>query len=269
MQRAASSSLEWDTRDASHPVLGPLRSAFLRKPFETAAGNGKVYSRASLSCQKANRRFAIEISSGTTQAEASGLKPGGEPRLYCSRPMTSFDEKLVHEEMLVSWEISASGVALTKNYRPFPLRECVAIRVEQDVTLPAGWSQKTARVEFLIHPYNREIDSIFATCGEVSAYGTPATAIDVASAPAPAPAPAKVTPPSAAAPDEGWQSARTTTGGRTNVRAAPKLDSAIVDTLDPGAAILAKEAAGDWWMAKSTSGVPFEGYIRRDRLVFK
>lgn len=264
-ERAATSPLQWDTGDFSHAVLGPLRSAFMRTPIETAVGNRKIHSRATLSCQKANRLFAIEVSSGTAQAEARGLKPASEPRLYCSRPITSFDEKLVHEEMLASWEINAEGVALTKNYRPFPLRECVVIRVEQDVALPAGWPQKTVRVELPIHPYNREIDSIFETCGEVSAYGSPAPATGAASAPAPA----ESVPPPAAAPNEGWQSARTTTGGRTNVRASPSVGSALVDTLDPGTAVLVKKASGDWWMAKSASGVPFEGFIRRDRLVFR
>ncbi|MEO5694716.1 MAG: SH3 domain-containing protein [Usitatibacter sp.] len=262
-QRAAGSTLEWATRGSNHLVLGPLRSAFLKSPVVTQVGNAKLYSRASLSCQSAVRTFAIELQTGTAESGAGGLKLVSDPRLYCSRPITSFDEKLVQEEMLASWQLGADGTALSKGLRPFPLRECVAIRVEQEVVLPPRWSQKTARIEFDIHPYNREVDSIFASCGEVSAYGAPEPVAE--SAPPPPPLPEPVAAPAAPT----WLSARTTTSGKTNVRAAPKVNSALVDTLDPGTPVMVKKSGDDWWMAKSTSGVPFEGYIRGDRLVFK
>ena len=45
-QRAASSRLEWEIRDAGHPILGNIRFAFLKTPVETPVGNAKVFSRA-------------------------------------------------------------------------------------------------------------------------------------------------------------------------------------------------------------------------------
>lgn len=260
-QRAAGSTLEWATRDANHPGLGPLRSAFLKSPVVTEVGNAKLHSRASLSCQNAVRTFAIELRTGTAESGAGGLELLSDPRLYCSRPITSFDEKLVQEEMLASWQLGTDGTALSKGLRPFPLRECVAIRVEQEVVLPARWPQKTAHIAFDIHPYNREVDSIFASCGEVSAYGAP----EPVAVSAPPPPPLEPV----AAPAPTWLSARTTTSGKTNVRAAPKVNSVLVDTLDPGTPVKVKKSGDDWWAAKSSSGVPFEGYIRGDRLVFE
>ena len=53
------------------------------------------------------------------------------------------------------------------------------------------------------------------------------------------------------------------------MRAEPNTHSTIVITLDPGAVILVQAAGGDWYRAKGRSGVPFEGYIREDRLVVK
>jgi hypothetical protein len=64
-----------------------------------------------------------------------------------------------------------------------------------------------------------------------------------------------------------WQEARTSSSGKTNVRAGPTLQSAVVVQLHPGAVILAQPTAGEWWRAKPSRGVAFEGYIREDRLV--
>jgi SH3-like domain-containing protein len=66
-----------------------------------------------------------------------------------------------------------------------------------------------------------------------------------------------------------WQTARVVSTGKTNVRADPRINSAIVAHLDPGAVILVQRASGEWWRARPSRGAAFEGYIRRDRLVFK
>jgi hypothetical protein len=70
----------------------------------------------------------------------------------------------------------------------------VAIHVVQEVALPAGWARKTARVELDIEPYNREVDSVFATCGESSAYATAAAASSTTLAAAAPAAPAVALP---------------------------------------------------------------------------
>jgi hypothetical protein len=296
-QRAAASKLEWELKDAGHPALGNIRFAFLKTPIETPVGNSKVFSRVYFSCERAAKRFAIELTNGTSPDDAGGMKPANDPRIYCNRPLQPWDEKLVQEEILVHWDVSKIGDALTRGIRPFPLRECVSIRVLQEVTLPAGWSQKTAKLEFELHPYSRDLDAVFATCGEQSAYAPAEPPPAVAAAkplptpvappklaamqpppsqpppsqpppaqPPPAPmAPAKPAPPAGLS----WQMARVTSSSKTNVRAAPNLTSAVVIMLDPGAVVLVQKTASEWWRAKSTSGSGFEGYIRQDRLVFK
>ena len=309
-QRAASSPVEWEVRESGHPLLGPIRFAVLKKSVETPVGNARVFSRAYLSCQRETRKLAIELANATSADDTRGLKPAATPRLVCSRPIAPWDDKLVQEELLANFEVNDLGDALARGFRAFPLRECVSIRVVQEVTLPSGWSQKTAKVEFDIQPYNRELDSIFATCGELSAYGpTPAV---VATAPprafppqaGPAPAPTKAAPPPvpaaiptppprttvAAAPAKAviappqpppapakpapentasWETARVPPSGKTNVRAAPNLQSAIVAQLDPGAVVLVQKTGNEWWKAKPSTGAGFEGYIRQDRLLFK
>jgi hypothetical protein len=78
---------------------------------------------------------------------------------------------------------------------------------------------------------------------------------------------AKSTPPPAVA-EAPWRPARVISSGRTNVRAAPDLSSAIVVQLDPGALVLVQKTANEWWRAKPRSGAGFGGYIREDRLNF-
>jgi hypothetical protein len=191
------------------------------------------------------------------------------PRLVCSRPEGPGDEKLVREELLANWDVSEIGDAMARGFRAFPLRECVSIGVVQEVVLPKGWARKTARVEFEIVPYNRELDSVFVACGDVSAYAPAAPATAAAPArPATASAPPTRSTP---ARDTGvpWRTARVISSGKTNVRAAATLQSAVVAQLDPGAIVLVQRMGGEWWRAKSSAGAAFEGYIREDRLVFK
>ena len=66
--------------------------------------------------------------------------------------------------------------------------------------------------------------------------------------------------------DPSWKSARTAASGRTNVRAAANLTSAVVIQLDPGALILVQPTATEWWKVKPLGGAGFSGYIRQDRL---
>ncbi|MGZ5033962.1 MAG: hypothetical protein ACXWAC_12250 [Usitatibacter sp.] len=277
-QRAASSRLEWEIGEAGHPTLGNIRFAFIKNPVETPVGKWKVFSRAYVSCQKASRKLAIELTNVPKPDDPGGLYPVTMPRLTCNRLAEPGGEKLVQEELLATWEVSEVGDALARGFRAFPLRECVSIGVVQEVLLPYGWGRKSARIEFDITPYNRELDSIFVTCGELSAYApaAPATratasapaAPATASAPATAPAPATRSTP---ARETGvpWRTARTTSRGKTNVRAGPTLRSATIAELDPGAVVLVQRTSSEWWRAKPPAGAAFDGYIRQDRLVFK
>jgi hypothetical protein len=286
VQRAAASTLEWEIRgETVHPVLGGVRYAALKRPIETPVGNLKIYSRATLACQRGAQKLAIEVSNSTTPEGETGLKPASTPRLTCSRPIEPWDQKLVQEDLFANWTVIPSGEAVTDGFRPFPLRECISIRVEQEVALSPGYVQKTAKVVFDILPYNRQLDAIFVSCNDVSAYepSTPETTVAAAprpTAPPAAPVPAKLAstgkpqPPPAPAsvigPDAAsWKMARATFNGKTNVRAGPTLQSPIVTHLDPGAVVLVQPAGSDWWHAKPSKGSAWEGYIREDRLVFK
>jgi hypothetical protein len=279
-QRAAASSLEWEVREAGHPALGNIRFAYMKRALETRAGNTTVFTRAYVSCQKDKRSFAIELTNSLGPADPGGLKPTTDPRLFCHRPDNG---KLLKEEILASWEVNPKiGDVLARGLRGFPLRECAAITVQQEVVLPEGSAQKTARIDFDVLPYNRELDSVFATCGERSAYG-PAPPPVVASAPPahkPAPAraapatpaksaPAPAPPPAPQAAANGWREARTLPTGKTNVRSGPSLQTSVVAELFPGSVVMVQGTGTEWFRARPSRGNAFDGYIRQDRLVFK
>ena len=274
-QRAAKSPLAWDVRDAGHPVLGPVRFAYLKTPVATAVGGNKVFSNVYLSCETSARKIAIELANSTAPDDPSGLKPHALPRLVCNDLAAPNEARIVQDDITAHWEVNTIGDTLARGLSPFALRECVSISIIQDVVLPKGWTKPDQPIEFEITPYTRELDSIFATCGEKATYA------QAQPAPAP-PAPAKrVEPappagpaaPAPAAREEGsWRQARSTSRGKTNVRAKPTLDSAIVIELDPGDVIqVQRSGTALWWRAKSRPNArkPFEGYIRQDRLVFK
>lgn len=287
-QRAARSGIEWDIREAGHPGLGNIRYAYIKRPVETRVGSSTVYTRAYFSCQTGTNRFALELSNAIAPADPSGLQPASDPRLVCNRPLGPGNAQVTREELLVVWEVNPKlGDTLTRGLRAFALRECAAIGVVQEVVLPGGWTEKTTRIEFELLPYSRALDSIFATCGEQSAYAPEPAAPKVAAAapmPAPAtpaPAPARVAasqpaaPPRPAAPQPGadtqWQSARVVPTGMTNLRAGPTLQSPIVVQLFPGAVVQVQRAENDWWRARTMTpkGQVVNGYVREDRLVLK
>ena len=307
-QRAAASKLEWEVREAGHPVLGNIRFAVMRQPVETVVGGQKVFSRAYLSCLKGTRVLAIELTNQIAPDDRKGLRQNKDPRLVCTRPDTPGSEKLVQEDLLANWDPNELGDMLSKGFRAFPLRECVSIHVVEEVALPPSWSQKSTKVEFDITPYTRQLDEVFVACGDVSAYNAPAPApakpVAVAAAPpqpktpppappavkqapaplkpapaapAPAPAPAHAPVPvpvptasAGPAPPEGWLRARAlSTGGKTNVRSAPNLGSSIVIQLDPSTPVFVEKTATEWWKARSASGPLWEGFIRQDRLAFR
>ena len=197
--------------------------------------------------------------------------PATLPRLVCIRPAGKGGARTAQQILATGWHVNKLGDAMARGLRPSTLRACSAIGILQDVALPKGWDRASAAVRFEITPYDRELDAIFATCGEASAY---AAAGEVAAEPSPAavPAapPAPVRPaspaPAAAAP---WKTARTVARGRSNVRAAPNIHAPIVAQLNPGTVVLIQSTGGQWWRVKPRSGARFEGYIREDRLVVK
>jgi hypothetical protein len=181
------------------------------------------------------------------------------PRLVCISPAGTGDTKTVQQVLEASWQVNQLGDAMARGLRPSTLRACAAIGIVQDVVLPQGWARSSLPVQFEIAPYARDLDSIFVTCGEVSAYAPAAATPSSASARPASPTPAA---------DRPWRTAQTIASGKTNVRAGPNVHSAVVARLNPGAVILVQSTGGEWWRAKSRTGAKFEG-IREDRPVVK
>jgi len=285
-QRGAASPLQWEVREAGHPLLGPIRFAFLKAPVTTAVGDQKISSNIYLSCETTTRKIAVELTNSTRPDDPNGLKPRTKPRLVCNNLAERDKPRLVQDDLTAHWEVSAIGDVLARGISPYAMRECVSISVIEDVELPKGWAKPAAAIQFEIAPYGKELDDVFATCGQEAAYArakpptvaAAATAEPAKTEPAKAePArtePARPEPPKliASQSTEGWwREARTTFRGRTNVRAKPALNAAIVIELDPGDVILVQRTGNEWWRAKAraTAPKPFEGYIRQDRLMFK
>jgi hypothetical protein len=259
----ALSAVPWQIGEGAHPTLGSIRFASPKAPITTPVGSASVSSRAYVSCVRSNNRIAIELAHATAPDDPGGLQPRTLPTLLCNRRAAK-SNRLVQSELPARWAISDIGDVLARGFEPRSLRECVSIHVVQDVALPKGWARESARVAFDIDPYSRELDSIFVTCGETSATGpaAPAATTVAAASPAPPPAPARST-------DAAWKAARTIASGRTNVRARPAVDAALVVQLNPGEPVLVQPAGADWWRARPSAGAKFDGYIRGDRLVFK
>jgi hypothetical protein len=274
-QRATAAAIQWDVRDVNHPLMGPIRTAVQKNAVTTAVKSGKVLSQAFVSCQRNNGRISIELVNAPESDARTGLGPVDLPRLVCNSPRPQGDGILVKNDLAASWEIGGLGDTLARGLSPATLRRCASIEVLQNVALPKGWSQESLRIAMEITPYAKPLDAVFAACGETTAFASEAAApvAEVRAAPAPSQVAAMPTPPRSdqvAGPAEvPWKAARAIAIGRTNVRRAASIDSAVVIQLDPGARILVQPTSAQWWKVKPRSGAAFGGYIRRDRVVFE
>lgn len=248
---ATAAPLDWDARDTTHPILGVVRLASLKRLAETTVDGATVYTRIFVSCQKDVRKVAIELANTLRPSDLAGLHAAAEPRLLCRRDAPG---GAVEEPLLVNWEVNTRlGDVLGRGLAPFALRECSAIRVLQEVGLPQGSKQPVTRIELEIAPADPALESVFVACGERMAQRA-----------APPPAPVAAAPAATEAP---WRSARVlSSGGRTNVRSAPRIDAPIVIQLAPGTRVRVQRAGGGWWRARAAEGAAFDGYIREDRL---
>ena len=264
-QLAARSATEWDVHDIDHKLLGPIRFAVQKSAVTTPVGSDKILSQVFVSCQKSTGRIAIELTNAPGSDPAGGLKPTIMPRLVCNSPGPRADASLVRSDLSAKWEISPLGDVLTRGLSPAELRRCVSIDVLQSVVQPPGSSAGSQRIAMEVTPYDRALDSVFAACGETTAYApageTPRAAPPVARSGS---APEKG--PRAQSAEAPWKPARTIAKGRTNVRAAASLDSAIVTKLDPGTKVLVRRTTAPWWEVKARDGAAFRGFVRQDRL---
>lgn len=274
-QRAAAAAIEWDVRDVSHPLMGPIKTAVQKNAITTAVKGGKVLSQAFVSCQKNNGKISIELANAPESDARTGLGPVDLPRLVCNSPRPQGDGVLVKSDLAASWEIGGLGDTLARGLSPAALRRCASIDVLQNVALPKGWSQQSLRIAMEITPYARQLDAVFAACGETTAFAPEAAAPVAEERAAPAPPLVAAMPPPpkgdpVARPAEvSWKPARAIATGRTNVRRAANIDSAVVIQLNPGARVWVQQTSAEWWKVKPRSGASFAGYIRRDRVVFE
>ena len=285
-QRAGAAATEWDVRDVNHPLMGPIRAAVQRRSVVTTAGSNKVLSLAFVSCQKSSGTIAIELANAAEGDARGGLGPVDLPRLVCNSPRPQGDGALAKSDLAASWEISTLGDALARGLSPVALRKCVSIDVLQNVALPAASAVKSQKIAMELTPYGKELDAVFTACGEATAFAPEARPAPALPQVARIEPPPKLDPPPRAEPppkveaspksdpgarpgDAQWKPARTMAKGRTNVRVADSLNSAVVTQLPPGVRILVQETSAEWWKVKSGGRASFSGYIRKDRVVFE
>ncbi len=268
-QRAAASPIQWEVRALNHPRMGPIIVAMPTGSIVTPAGNQRVASLAFVSCEKNTRKIAIELANASSPDDPGGLRPKAMPRLMCNSPSPRGDATLVRNELATSWLVNDLGDALARGFSPGALRRCATIDVVQDVVLPAGWGKESARVELEITPYGKDLDEVSSSPPSpsppppASPPPPPASSPTVSRPPTASPAPPLT--PVAEAP---WKQARTTPRGRTNIRAAPNLESAVVTILAPGEGVLVQWNGTEWWKVKPRTGNAYQGYVRQDRLIF-
>lgn len=229
----AAGQLKWEVREGNHPVLGAVRFAHLKLPVATTVGSHRVYSNAYISCEPKSRTMAVELSNQVAPDDPGGLKAATMPRLVCKKPRGGGIEQSV---IPARWEFNGIGDAMARALAPRSLRACSSIGIAEEVVLPEGWGERTASVVFEVVPGAKELEEVFAACGEASGAA--------------------------------WRTVRVVSHGKTNVRAQPTLHSAVVAHIDPGDVIFAQPTGNEWWRVKSRRGT-FEGYVREDRLVVK
>ena len=270
---AQAPAVTWDVRDVDHPIMGAITVAVPQSGVTTNANGVKIVSAAFVSCEKATHTLAIELANSTESDTRGGLQPVEMPRLVCNARVNGTP---VRTEVTARWSTNELGDTLARGLSPAELRKCGAIDVQQNVVMPVGSATLSQRLAMTLSPGDAGLAPVFAACeGPVVNAPAPlpqrptmaAAPVPRAAAPAtPAPTPATS---KAAAADSSWKSARTLPSGKTNVRATPRIDGAVVTQLHPGTPLLAQKAEGDWWRVKPTKGTGFAGFIRGDRLAFE
>jgi hypothetical protein len=165
------------------------------------------------------------------------------PKIVCKRRTK---EGTVQEDLHGEWALSQLGDVLLRGFPPGALLACNTIGIVQQVELPKGWAQESARLVCDISPAAKELHSVPSDCGEKPVLQQASNLAD-----------------------PGWKRASTTAGSRTNVRAAASTEAKVVAHLPPNAAVLVRKGSGDWWRVKASTGGGLEGYVREDRLVFR
>lgn len=302
MYRAVDSDLHWRVRDGNHPKMGPIKVAISLDAHTSYFGTEKIVSTIYLSCEKKAGTIAVELTNARSDDLAGGLKLKEIPRLTCLG-VAGPGALPPRSEIAAKWEANELGDVIARGLSPSELRACPSIEVREKILLPPALEREFEEVAVQVPTYAPGPDAVFTACGETSAYppreviaektvaiAPPEKPVAVATAPklgpppveklarAPSPAPpppapvaspklatAPAQPPPASTAPPAWQRARTIPKGRSNIRRAPDIKSAVVAQLPPGVRILVHPSVDDWWHVTSPSGATFEGYIRHDR----
>jgi hypothetical protein len=124
---------QWEIREASHPLLGPIRFAFTATPIATPVGISRVSSQVYVSCERDTDTVAIEVANSQAPGDPRGLAPRVAPKLVCKRKSR---QGTVQEELKAVWAHNELGDVLARGFRPDELLACNAIAVVQQVELP-------------------------------------------------------------------------------------------------------------------------------------
>lgn len=248
----------WDVREVEHPVLGAIKVAVPQSGITTQVKNARVVTAAFVSCEKATGTIAIELANSVDSDTQGGLPPAEMPKMICNGRASGAPARTT---IRAKWTTNDLGDVMARGLDAAELRRCGAIDIEENVTMPASVSLASQRIALRLLPATTDLASVLA-CG-----GT-ARVAEAASAPVAKEVPQPRATPAAALVDAPWKPARTVRGSRTNVRAAPRIDGAVVKQLESGTRLLVQRAEGEWWRVKPAKGAGFSGYIREDRLAF-
>ncbi len=167
-QRAAASRIEWDIREASHPILGSIRFAYMKSPVVTAVGISRLYSNVYVSCATNGRTIAFEVTNQAAPDDPGGLQPATPPHLISKSPAPKGGT--VQDAIAASGTQTSWATRLQADTHPTSCADAPRSRSSEDVALPKGWAQASTPVQLEVTPYSKALDSIFVSCGEASAY---------------------------------------------------------------------------------------------------
>ena len=256
----------WDVREVEHPVLGAIKVAVPQAGITTQVKGTRIVSAAFVSCEKASGKIAIELANSVDSDTQGGLPPAEMPKMVCNGRASGAPARTT---IRAKWKTNDLGDVMARGLDAAELRRCGAIDIEQHLTLPAGVSLVSQRVGLRLLPATTDLANVLS-CAEsprVAEVAPDPVTKEVATSPPSPVAPPRATP-AAAVIDAPWKKAHTVPGSRTNVRATPRIDGAVVKQLASGTRLLVQKAEGEWWRVKPAKGAGFIGYVREDRLSF-
>jgi len=234
----AAGALQWEIRDVDHQRMGAIKVAVPRDPVVTTVGKDRIDSLVFFSCEKKAQKIAIELANASESDTHGGLPPKDMPKLVCNTQQA-------RSELAATWEVSEIGDALARGTFALGIAAMRFDRRLPERCLAQGLGPG--------EPANRARPAARRQGAGVRVRGLRR--------------------------GEGGSLERSRIGclveagahdgqGRTNVRAGPDLDSAVVVQLAANERVLVQSTSTEWWKVKPRKGDAYRGYIRQDRLAF-